>query len=210
MLINLNKIPVMLITIESAKERHNNLNKLFDSIGFTNVEHINGKILDKTNLSFQEIQIQKSSLVAEAHIEALKKYEPPFLILEDDIDVTPAFNSSIELPDDADAYYLGSSIWGMLNGVSMASGTRGIKITKTASLIQGMLGIHSILYITKNYVNKTIENLEKCIQINRYCDECIAEDLVNNKIYCHNYPMFYQKDGHNDVVTSIPMEVYLK
>lgn len=210
MIINLEQIPIFLITIESAKERHSFLNGIFNDVGLKNVVHINGKLLNKTNLSFIEIQQKKSSLVAEAHIEALSKVEPPFLILEDDIDITHAFKTKIEIPDDTDAYYLGSSVWGMQNGVSMANGTKGTKINRQYSLVNSMLGIHSILYVSKKYVDATIKNLQNCININRYCDECIAEDMANHKIYCNNYPFFYQKDGHNDFVTSIPMELYLK
>jgi hypothetical protein len=210
MIIDITQIPVFLITIESAKERHAKLKNLFDSIGLKNVEHINGKILDKTNLSFMEIQQKKSALVAEAHIEALTKVKPPFLILEDDIGVTESFKPQIEVPDDADCLYLGSSVWGMLDGKSTGYSTIGTKVNNTLCKTYNMLGIHSIVYITETYVNKTIANLKHCNDKNKFCDECVAEDMVNNNVYCVNYPYFYQNDGHNDLVTATPLGVFFK
>ena len=48
-------------------------------------------------------------VVLAQHI-ALKKIDPPFIILEDD--ATPSnFTPEIEVPDDADAVYLGVSSW---------------------------------------------------------------------------------------------------
>lgn len=210
MIIDITKIPVFLITIENAKERHDKLNKIFNSIGFKNVEHINGKILNKTNLSFMEIQKRKSALVADAHIEALTKVKPPFLILEDDINITQYFKPKVEIPDDGDCLYLGSSVWGMVNGLSTGYGTTGTKINDVVCRTHNMLGIHSIVYITETYVNATILNLKNCNSKDKFCDECIAEDMQNHKIYCTNYPYFYQNDGHNELVTSTPLGVFFK
>lgn len=210
MLIDLLNIPVFLITIESAKERHQKLNLIFDKHKIKNVVNINGEILDKTNMDFMQIQRQKSSLVAKAHIEALKKLKPPFLILEDDIDITESFQPIVDVPDDADCLYIGSSVWGMVNGVSTGGGTRGKKINSSICKVENMLGIHSIVYITEKYVNQTIKNLEKCILANQFCDECIAMDMLNNNVYCTSFPYFYQNDGHNEMVTGIPMGLYLK
>jgi hypothetical protein len=206
--INISTIPIYLITIKTATQNHKKLQSIFDKHSL-NVEYIYGEILDKTNLSFMEIQTQKSSLVAKAHIEALKKTKPPFLILEDDVNITNNFTKEFNIPDDADAFYLGTSVWGMLNGNSVGGGSRGQKINHNFSKVWGMLGIHSVIYITENYVNTTIKNLENCIEINRYCDECIAEDMINHKVYCVNNPIFYQDDGHNNAVTSVPFGVYL-
>jgi hypothetical protein len=210
MIINITNIPVFLITIENAKERHNKLNGIFNSIGLKNVEHINGKILDKTNLSFMEIQKRKSALVADAHIEALTKVKPPFLILEDDINITGSFKPQVEVPDDADCLYLGSSVWGMVDGVSTGYGTAGTKVNDVVCKPYNMLGIHSIVYITKDYVDATILNLKNCNNKEKFCDECIAEEMVNHKTYCVNYPYFYQNDGHNDLVTTTPLGVFFR
>lgn len=208
MIINIAKIPIYLITIESAFDRHNKVKSILDNYNLTYIP-IHGKILNKNGLNFMEIQKKKSALVAEAHIEALQKTKPPFIVLEDDVNISKPLNLEVDIPDDTDAYYLGTSVWGMLNGQSVGGGTRGTKLNFNLSKVWGMLGIHSILYVTDNYVQKTIENLQKCILIDKFCDECIAEDMINHNVYCTNEPYFYQDDGHNNQVTLFPFRNYL-
>ena len=210
MIIDILKLPTYLITIETAKDRHEQITSICKNIGINNVTYINGKILDKTGLNFMEIQTKKSSLVADAHLQVLKNNKPPFLILEDDINVTESFKPTIDIPDDADCLYLGSSVWGMLNGVSTGGGTRGKKVNQRICKVDNMLGIHAIVYVTQKYVEQTIKNLETCIQKNKFCDECVAEDMINNNVYCVSYPYFYQNDGHNELVTGTPLGLYLK
>jgi hypothetical protein len=208
MIIDITTTPIFLITIDSAKERHKKVESIFNSLN-ANIIHINGEILDKTGLSFMDIQTKKSALVANAHIKALKYCNPPFLILEDDVNAINKISTTYEIPDDTDAFYLGTSVWGMLNGQSVGGGTRGKKINSDISKVWGMLGIHAIAYITQAYVDHTIKNLENCISLNRFCDECIAEDMINHNVYCVNEPVFYQDDGHNDKVTLFPFKTYL-
>lgn len=207
---NLATLPVFWITIESAKDRHKKLSDIFAHFGFTNTHQINGEILDKTGMSFMEIQKKKSALVAKAHIEALRRTEPPFIILEDDVGVTEKLKMEIDIPPDADCVYLGSSIWGMKDGQSVAWGTKGTIIDSKYCRVQDMLGIHAILYLTKSYVEKTIQNLEDCIAKDQYCDECVALDMSNHRVYSTLYPFFYQDDGRNNQVTSIPLAECLR
>lgn len=205
----LNNLPVMWITIESASERHQKIREIFSSLGFTNTHQINGEILDKTGLSFIEVQKRKSALVANAHIKALQMFEPPFIILEDDIGVIGThFQNDIVVPADADCVYLGSSIWGMNEGNSVQWGTKKTDVDENYCRVQDMLGIHAILYITPSYVQHTIQNLVHCNEQEQYCDECIAMDMKNHHVYCRNYPMFFQDDGRNNLVTSMPMADY--
>ena len=207
---NLATLPVFWITIESAKDRHKKLSDIFAHFGFTNTHQINGEILDKTGMSFMEIQKKKSALVAKAHIEALRRTEPPFIILEDDVGVTEKLKMEIDIPPDADCVYLGSSIWGMDGVNSVAGGTKGTIIDSNYCRVQDMLGIHAILYLTKSYVEKTIQNLEDCISKDQFCDECVASDMINNRVYATSYPFFFQDDGRNNQVTLVPLAEYLR
>lgn len=207
--INITKIPVLWITIASAKDRHEKVKSIFSKFGFENTYQIDGEILNKNGLSFVEIQKRKSALVADAHIKALQMFEPPFLILEDDIGVLDSYlKKEINIPKDADCVYLGSSVWGMESGQSVQWGTKKIPFDETYCLVQDMLGIHSIIYVSKAYVQATVNNLLHCNSIGKYCDECIAEDMKNHKVYCVNHPMFFQDDGRNNLVTSMPMAEY--
>lgn len=207
--IDITKIPVLWITIESAKDRHEKMQSIFSKFGFQNTHQINGEILNKNGLSFVEIQTRKSALVADAHIKALQMFEPPFLILEDDVGVLDSyFKKEIDIPQDADCIYLGSSVWGMNNGQSVQWGTKKTPFNKTYCLVRDMLGIHSIVYTSNAYIEATVKNLKHCNSIGQYCDECIATDMKNHKVYCANYPMFFQDDGRNNLVTSMPMADY--
>jgi hypothetical protein len=199
----------MWITIESAKDRHEKMGKIFSQLGLANTHQINGEILDKTGLSFIEIQKRKSALVANAHIKAMQMFAPPFIILEDDVGVIEDnFKSDIEIPADADCVYLGSSVWGMNEGQSVCWGTKKQTIDANYCKVEDMLGIHAILYLNQDYVQHTIQNLLKCNRLEQYCDECIALDMKNHNVYCTNYPMFFQDDGRNNLVTSMPMADY--
>lgn len=207
--IDLTKIPVIWITIDSAIERHKKMKDIFTSLGFSNTHQINGEILDKTSLSFIEVQKKKSALVADAHIKALQMFQPPFLVLEDDVGVIDAnFKRVIDVPSEADCVYLGSSVWGMNEGKSVCWGTKKRNVSEQYCIVEDMLGIHAILYLTSNYVERTVKNLSDCNSKGQYCDECVAMDMKNNNVYCTNYPMFFQDDGRNNLVTSMPMADY--
>ena len=207
--LTLSTLPVFVITTETATARHQQINTICNSAGFHDVHYINGALFDKARLSFKQIQKKKSALVAEAHIKALTRVRPPFLILEDDVNLTECFKPVIEVPDDADCLYLGSSTWGYKNGRSMDKLSSGTKISRTLCKVQHMLGMHSIVYLTESYVQSTINNLTRCVSLNQYCDECVAEDMEFHNVYCVTYPYFYQNDGHNHIITAIPVGVYL-
>ena len=207
MVIDIMKIPVLCITVETAKDRHKRIHDLFSRFNLTNTHMINGEILDKTGLSFIEVQTKKSGLVADAHIEALTKFKPPFLIIEDDV-LDCRHQTKFDIPDDADCLYLGSSVWGMQEGKSSQFGTKTAPYSEDYCTVRDMLGIHAVLYLTQSYIDATIDNLSTCKNRNQYCDECIALDMENHKVYCVRQPVFYQHDGLNNQVTLFPLKDY--
>jgi hypothetical protein len=192
------------ITIESATERHSHMNKLFDTLGFQNTNQINGEIIDKENKEFLVIQQEKSDKVADSHILSLQK-TGPVLILEDDCWFTSAFDPIIEVPDGADAIYLGTSVYGMVGRTSTPNGTKIVSVDDRYDKPMNMLGIHAVLYLTEEYKKRTIENLLNSRELGMYCDETVAIDMANHNIYSCVLPMLYQKDGHNDQVTTTPL-----
>jgi len=202
--IDIRKIPVYWITVEPAKERHLRMESLFSILGFENTIRIDGKMMDKSNKSFMEIQKEKGHLVAESHAEALSN-EGPLLILEDDVWYTPNFHPMVEVPDETDAVYLGTSVWGMVNGVSTGGGTTFDVIDSDFVKPMNMLGVHSVLYLSEEYKKKTIENMLGAKDKGFIMDEPVAMDMKNHNILCYSHPRFYQKDGHNDRVTQMPL-----
>ena len=193
------------ITVELAKERHHRMSVLFDTFGFSNTNQINGRLVDKSNKTFIEIQKLKSHAVAETHEQALGQ-KGEVLILEDDVWFTEAMVPIINnIPSDADAVYLGTSVYGMVNGISTPNGNEYKKIDDNWDKPLNMLGIHAVLYLTESYKQKAIENLLGAKDNGMYCDEPIAIDMKNHNVYSCVVPMLYQNDGHNNNVTRIPL-----
>ena len=192
------------ITIESATDRHNRMNKLFDTFGFRNTNQINGEIVDKENKEFLEVQQEKNHKVADSHILSLQQ-PGQVLILEDDCWFTNGFDPIIEVPEDADAIYLGTSVYGMVGRTSTPNGTKIEPFNNKLDKPLNMLGIHAVLYLTEEYKKRTIENLLSARELNMYCDEPVAIDMQNHNVYSCAFPMLYQADGHNDQVTTTPL-----
>ena len=200
-----NDVRVDWITIETSVDRHHRMELLFETFGFNATNRIDGQIVDKTNKSFIEIQRIKSHAVAETHTESLSR-PGPVLILEDDVWFTPHLMPNLDnIPSDADAVYLGTSVYGMVDGVSTPNGTKLTVIDEHWDKPLNMLGIHAVLYLTETYKKKTIENLLSAKDAGMYCDEPVAIDMGNHNVYSWHVPMFYQKDGHNDNVTRTPL-----
>jgi len=202
--IDIRNIPVYWITIESATDRHERMKTIFDKFGFNNTIQINGKLADKEGKSFMEIQQDKSHLVAETHANALVN-DGPLLVLEDDVWFTDDFDPIVSVPDDTEAVYLGTSVWGMRNGVSQGGGTQFLPIDETFVKPYGMLGVHSILYLSESYKKKAMNLMLDAKAQGMFMDEPVALNMEHENILCYAYPRFYQRDGHNDRVTKTPL-----
>lgn len=204
MKVDIREIPTYWITVEVATDRHQRMNDLFSILNLKNTTQLNGQIMDKSGKSFMEIQKEKGHLVAETHARALSQ-EGPVLILEDDVWYTKDFHPFVEVPDNTDAVYMGTSVWGMVNGVSTGGGTTFDVIDDEFVKPMNMLGVHSVLYLSEEYKKKTIENMLGAKENGYIMDEPVAMDMKNHNVLCYSQPRFYQRDGHNDQVTTIPL-----
>lgn len=145
---------------------------------------------------------------AAAHHKALREIKLPFILFEDDC-MIKNFRPEIEIPDDADAIYLGISAWGRMNGHSGPYVQRE-KIGHDIYRVYNMLGAHCILYLNPEY-------LSICQRIAYYAGN-IADDYHDCgfaeiqrwfKIYAFDDPHFYQTsqyDGTVNSLTSYPTE----
>jgi GR25 family glycosyltransferase involved in LPS biosynthesis len=136
-----------------------------------------------------------------SHVNALKKtleINSPCLILEDDVNHTEWYKNYIEIPDDADAIYLGTC----LNGLhpnwkkrhpneACCSDPKAIEKLDNFYRISGMLTTHAILYISRKYIKDCIKIIEKDNGKN-HCDVLMASRMHKYKIYACKYPMFFQ------------------
>jgi len=126
--------------------------------------------------------------------------EGPFVLIEDDIDVK-RWDPIIEIPDDADALYLGISGWGRMNGHS-GPFVQWEQVDDNLLRVYNMLSGHAIVYLSGEWV----EMARRCCYhagyvIESYYDVQIAEVQRFFNIYALDDPYFYQtsSDGNQKV-----------
>jgi hypothetical protein len=184
-LINITKIPAFYINLENHKEKNDNMCKLLSFIGFESIVRIEG-VLDREN---------PIAGCSKAHHKALSSLRAPFILLEDDcVLFKQNIVTEIEIPDDADALYLGVSSWGRMNGHN-GFYLQYDKIDEQSNLLRiyNMLGGHSIIYLTEDY-KKMCEKVSyhAGYVIKNYQDVGFAEMQKFFNVYSLNTPMFYQ------------------
>jgi len=159
-----------------------------------------------TKMGFQSITHHKSgtesypTCLVKATIDILKEHldDDAFILLEDDVetfDVETVVHSEIdlEMPDNTDAFYLGFSKSGGHKSINSHDGWSQIeKISDKHIRILNMLSAHAILYKSKAYKTRVVDELEKVIQTPYYNDVVLARLHPEYNIYGYHYPLFYQ------------------
>jgi hypothetical protein len=127
----------------------------------------------------------------------------PFILLEDDVQWTGI--DKIDIPEDADAVYLGITFCGghqtdhiYLPGISCEAKP----YTKSLCKINNMLSTHAILYISERYKRAVVEQMYKIKDIVYNSDVVIARIHRFFKIYAVNMPIFYQDDIYQTRATT--------
>lgn len=185
MKINLLDIPVYYINMAKDIKKKEHIEKQLSDLGFKSINRIDA-VEDKVN---GRVGLSKSQLLALSQVPA------PFIILEDDAD-PKNFISEIEVPDDADAIYLGNSQWGLQSShAGFYLKYKKVRGYPNFVKIYNMLSSHAILYIKQDYV-------DMCKRTTRYCAEeypmpmdvpfAMIQRFFN--IYAANSPIFVQKD----------------
>jgi hypothetical protein len=184
-LIDITKIPAVYINLEKHKEKNDNMYNVLSSIGFETIERIEG-VLDTEN---------PVAGCSKAHHKALSSFEAPFVLFEDDCVLFDQNTvTKIEIPDNADALYLGISSWGRMNGHN-GFYLQYDEFEEQSNLLRiyNMLGGHSIIYLTEDY-KKMCEKVSyhAGYVIKDYQDIGFAEIQKFFNVYSLNNPMFYQ------------------
>ena len=185
MKINLLEIPVFYINMNKDTHKKSYIENQLKEVGFKNINRIEA-VEDKKN---GRVGLSKSQL------RALSQIPAPFIVLEDDADPR-YFQAVIEVPDDADAVYLGNSQWGLFQGhTGFYLKYKKINGMPNVLKIYNMLSSHAILYLNNEYVSM-------CKRTTRYCAEeypmpmdvpfAMMQRFFN--IYALNKPAFIQKD----------------
>ena len=133
-----------------------------------------------------------------SHLKALRQAGPvrPALILEDDVAATEAFRHVITVPDDADAIYLGCSIYGAVEMVDYIGFTgRLLAEDATDGLLRvyNLLATHAILYLSERYKRRAFEAIVASIVDRDWDpDRGLAKIHADFNIYAMRHPAFYQ------------------
>lgn len=187
------------------KNRELKINSLLDSLGY-NHRKIEAILSNGFNGNTQSTKnaIQESI-----------KYNEPVMIFEDDANATLNYKNIIDIPDDADAVWLGTSVFGLVNDWEKLSIYDGIYLTtptktgeyKDLYKVENMLSLHAVLFVSKRYKQQMFNYLK--YSINKYIapDIITAETMKDFNIYACKNPMFFQDDNaHNSTPTITSLE----
>ena len=197
MKIDLREILTLYINLPHHTEKRDKIHGMLRELKFKNFHRLAG-------YEYPENPIAGCS---RAHYHSLNSENIPFILFEDDAFVMNQEwnNGIIEVPDDADAVYLGNSTWGRMNGhngeyvqYDTVEGYSGIL------RVYNMLATHAILYLSKEYTDliKRVAYHTGYV-IENYNDVGFAEVQRYFKIYALDKPLFGQSS--NMTATVLPI-----
>jgi len=183
MQIDLRNLSTFYINMDKHKDRNADMINLGEEFGFKDYTRTTGVAMPK----------QPMAGCAKSHYNILSKIKDPTIILEDDC-VIKNKEFIIDLPDDADALYLGLSAWGYTGGISKPGNFRYVKHDEYNNIykVDGMLATHSILYITEDYINVAKKVALWSGDNNQHVDQGFASIQKYFNVYALKNPIFYQ------------------
>ena len=190
--LDLRKITALYINLLQDTGRNNDMKKLFKTCGFESHYRIDAEYTPNS--------LAGCSL---SHYNALNEVEPPFILFEDDC-IVKNFKPIIEIPDDADAVYLGISSWGRMNSHS-GPFVQYEDLGDGLLRIYNMLSAHAILYLNQEYVSLCSRISEQATNIADHQDIGFAEIQRYFNVYAFDDPMFYQSSSNG---TDQPLTTY--
>lgn len=188
--INLYEVPIYYINLDKDVEKRERLEATLFDLGFENVHRFAGH--------YSKERAVGCATSHNALLNELKDMDTPFLVLEDD--VQPAHLKSLikNIPEDADALYLGNSafgLWGPKGEKKIAAE----KVNPNLYRIYNMLSAHAILYLNNDYVKFLAKATSLMVDLKDNQDKSRAQTMKYFNIYALNSPMFYQEGKHSKV-----------
>ena len=196
MKIKLNELNVLYVNMDKDVDRDKQVNRMFKNFGFTKVSRIPG-------ISTPDWYFNGNN---QSMLNALSRYDKePIIIFEDDA-FPYKFVNEIDIPDDADAIWLGFSKWGVnFKDPELDPATdQGFKYEPVPeyphlSKVFGCLTGHAILFISERFVNKAIDSIkseldQKERKVNAY-DLILGRLQPSYNVYTFNIPIFCQNDS---------------
>ena len=195
MLIDIRDFPVYYINLDSQPDRRNTTENTLYDLGFNNINRVSA--IQHTNPTVG---------CALSHLKVMmdKSIPTPFILFEDDIEYTGNEKLLYEVPDDADALFLGTSIWGRFLNFNGQFVTYK-KVSDDVVRVYNMLSAHAVLHLSAGYR----EHLSRvahhsAYEIQDHMDVGYAETQKYYNIYSVNKPIFNQ-NTHQSSATSTPI-----
>lgn len=207
MLIDLQKTKVYLISPATGKYTAR-LHTVFQTLvaaGFSRIEFVRSvpdatgtNSLTRTNLEIFKRELNSTE---------------PFLIVEDDCQID-THCTQLEVPEDADAVYLGVSLWVYPHAYETLGKGYHIRenqpqdiqpVSNTLAKINGMTSGHAILFVNRDYIRRFIAHMEPLLPQTMPHDLVFATMQPQSKVYALKNPMFYQANalGGQEGVTKL-------
>ena len=188
--LDLRKVPFYYVNLERQPERMEKMEELLSSLEIEEYYRIDAK-------PHQNGFAGCAQTVADA-LDTLQS--GPFVLLEDDI-ALKNWEPIIDIPDDADAFYLGISGWGRMNGHSGPC-VQHEKVGNNIVRIRNMLSGHAILYLSDEWIKAAQRACSFAgYEIQSFYDVQVAEIMRFYNVYAFDDPYFYQtsSDGNQTV-----------
>jgi hypothetical protein len=184
--ISLIDAPAYYINLDIDVEKSEKMQELLSNLGFKNINRFSGIAGDP-----KKVGVAKSH---NALLKELSNEKTPFVVFEDDI-LKYDFSPEIVVPVNADAFYLGNSVYGLKHGIGQK---RIISRYYHENIYQiyNMLAAHAILYLNNDYVKFLARATEFNISIETNQDKARAETMKYWNVYANDKPMFYQGGPH--------------
>lgn len=198
--LDLRKVPAIYINLQRDNEKNEYMYNMLTELGFETIIRVEASEFPSNR------HLAGCSF---SHFNALNELDAPFIVFEDDCRVND-FQPVIQIPEDADAVYLGVSSWGRMNSHS-GPFVQYEKVDDNLLRVYNMLGAHSILYLSQEYASLCSKISIHATNIAEHQDIGFAEVQRYYNVYTFDNPMFYQtsSNGTDQKLTTYPsVEVF--
>lgn len=192
MLVDLTKIDSYVINLDHEIERFNRVSTVLKS------KNINFKRYKAFNIKESNLKnIRPVDGCAISHLQLISSLKPPFIVFEDDVEMTENWQPVIDIPDNTDAVHLGASTWGYVRSNLVHAYEGVVSVTQHTNEFRkahNMCSTHGILYITDKFRLSVISCIKQALENGIPFDLNLARIQKDFNYLIPNKPFVYQKD----------------